>query len=175
MYRDRTLVPTQAVRLDALGFLAEGPMRYSTLAGTVRQFISRTVGPSVELLGPSIELLRLEGLVDAADGAKTEDDPMLSPSKAGLLALSDLLQARVRGTDGDLNRLVVSLKLRFLDHLDPIERDGVIRGLVDAAERERERLVDLRDSVTAGGGLPGWLDLDLAQLDQRIDWLRQLA
>lgn len=175
MYRDRSLVPTQAVRLAALGFLAEGPMRYAALAGTVRQFIARTVGPSVELLGPSIELLRLEGLVDAADGARTEDDPMLSPTPAGLRALRDLLQARVRGTDGDLNRLVVSLKLRFLDHLDPVERDAALRGLVDAAERERDRLLDLRDSGTAGGALPGWLELDLRQLDQRIAWLRQLA
>jgi hypothetical protein len=60
MYKDRSLVPTQARLTAALGF-ADAARRYGALAGLVRQFITRTVAPSIELLGPSIELLRLRG------------------------------------------------------------------------------------------------------------------
>ncbi|MCC7271317.1 MAG: hypothetical protein IT561_01535 [Alphaproteobacteria bacterium] len=175
MYADRSLVPTEAVRLAALGFLADGPCRYGVLAMAVRQFIARTVGPSTELLGPSIELLRLEGLLQAEGGAPMDADPELALTEAGIAALRDLLQAPVRATQGDLNRLVIALKLRFLGHLDAAARPGVIAGLSDAAERERERLVGLRASDPGLGDFAGWLDLDIAHLDRRIDWLRRLG
>lgn len=174
MYKDRSLAPTQAVRLAALGFLADGAREYGALAGLVRQFISRTVSPSIELLGPSIELLRLEGLVAAAGDAAIETNPVLSITAAGRRAMRDLMCAPVRATEGDLNRLVVGLKLRFLDHLEEGDRRGVIDGLVEAAERDLERLADL--SATGGEGLlAGWLALDADHLERRLAWLRGLA
>ncbi len=174
MYRDRSLVPTEAVRLAALGFLADAPREYGALAGLVRQFIARTVGPSVELLGPSIELLRLERLVEAEDGAPIESNPVLTVTGAGREALRDLLSAPLRATEGDLNRLVVGLKLRFLAHLAPADRAAVLRGMIDAAERELDRLSDLRVSEEGQGCLGGWIDLDIDHLTRRIAWLRSI-
>ena len=46
MYRDNTLIPTEAVRLLALGILATGERSYSQLASEVRHFTGRIVGPS---------------------------------------------------------------------------------------------------------------------------------
>ena len=175
MYKDRSLVPTQAVRLAALGFLADGPREYGALAGMVRQFISRTVAPSIELLGPSIELLRLEGLVEAADGAAIETNPVLTITTPGREVLRDLMCAPVRATEGDLNRLVVGLKLRFLPHLSAADRASVVAGLIDAAERELDRMSDLRASSEGEGYLGAWIDLDIAHLERRIAWLRALA
>ncbi|BBK35742.1 hypothetical protein STAQ_08200 [Allostella sp. ATCC 35155] len=174
MYKDRSLVPTQAVRLAALGFLADGPRQYGALAGLVRQFIIRTVAPSIELLGPSIELLRLEGLVAAEGDAAIETNPVLSITAAGRRAMRDLVCAPVRATEGDLNRLVTGLKLRFLDHLDGADRQAVIAGLVEAAERDLERLADLMAN-SGEGPLAGWLALDGEHLEQRLAWLRGLA
>lgn len=68
MFSDNTLTPKEAVRLCALGAIASKPMRYSELAGSVRHFTGRIMGPSLELMGTSIELLRYEGLVEAIDG-----------------------------------------------------------------------------------------------------------
>ncbi|HYC12673.1 MAG TPA: hypothetical protein VEC75_00390, partial [Stellaceae bacterium] len=62
MFRDRSLVPAEAIRLTALGLLAEGPRRYGDLAAAVRHFTGRIVGPSLDLMGSSLELLRYEGL-----------------------------------------------------------------------------------------------------------------
>ncbi|HZB92408.1 MAG TPA: hypothetical protein VE397_13260, partial [Stellaceae bacterium] len=44
MFRDNSLVPLEAVRLCALGLLAEGERRYGDLAGEIRHFTSRVVG-----------------------------------------------------------------------------------------------------------------------------------
>ena len=175
MYRDRSLVPSEAVRLAALGFLADSPREYGALAGLVRQFIARTAGPSVELLGPSIELLRLEGLVEAEDGRSMEHNPVLTVTRAGREALRDLLSAPVRATEGDLNRLVVGLKLRFLAHLAPADRTAALCDMTDAAERELDRLSDLRMSGDGDGYFGGWLDLDMEHLSRRIAWLRSIG
>ena len=64
MYADNTLTPKEAIRLCALGTLAAGPIRYADLATSIRHFISRITGPSLDLMAESIELLRYEGLVD---------------------------------------------------------------------------------------------------------------
>ncbi|MEC9167428.1 MAG: hypothetical protein VX596_10055, partial [Pseudomonadota bacterium] len=67
MYRDNSLIPKEAIRMAALGALWRAPMAYGDLAREVRQFAARIVGPSLDLLGTSIELLKFEGLI--ADGA----------------------------------------------------------------------------------------------------------
>jgi len=64
MYRDNTLIPTEAIRLAALGRLMEGAVDYSELANEVRHFVSSIIGPSLDMLTPSLELMRLEGLAE---------------------------------------------------------------------------------------------------------------
>jgi hypothetical protein len=59
MYKDNSLVPSEAVRLAALGLLARTPRAYADLAREIRHFAQRIVGPSLELLGPSLELLKV--------------------------------------------------------------------------------------------------------------------
>ena len=67
MFSDSSLLPKETIRLVVLGILSEAPMSYSGLANAVRQFVGRIAGPSLELTGPSIELLRYEGLIHASD------------------------------------------------------------------------------------------------------------
>ena len=69
MYRDNTLIPSEAIRLLALGILADGETAYAELAGEVRHFTGHIVGPSLDLVGAPIEVLKVEGLVETADGA----------------------------------------------------------------------------------------------------------
>ena len=72
MYQDNSLLPREAVRLAALGILANSPRTYAALAAEVRNFASRIAGPSLDLMGTSIELLRHEGLIEPANGADAD-------------------------------------------------------------------------------------------------------
>src|SRR3546814_12947694 len=45
VYRDNTLIPSEAVRLLSLGMLAGRPMSYAELARSVRPFTGRVLGP----------------------------------------------------------------------------------------------------------------------------------
>ena len=56
MYRDNTLIPSEAIRLLALGILATGEMPYAELASEVRYFAGHVVGPSLDLVGSRIAL-----------------------------------------------------------------------------------------------------------------------
>ena len=67
MYRDNTLIPTEAIRLAALGSLAEGDKQYAELASEIRYFVARITGPSLDLLGSSLELLHYEGLASPVE------------------------------------------------------------------------------------------------------------
>ncbi|MBM3566313.1 MAG: hypothetical protein FJX42_09405 [Alphaproteobacteria bacterium] len=176
MFSDNTLTPREAIRLCALGTLASQPMRYSALANSIRHFISRVLGPSLDLMGTSIELLRLEGLVRAADGIGMEDDALLEITDAGRRELKALLTANVRAAGTEINKLIVALKFRFLHHLDAAERQGQIDLLMEACEKEIARLEDLRAHHAGDQGyLAAWLDQDIAALKRRVDWLESFA
>jgi len=170
MFADNTLTPKEAVRLCALGMVARESVRYSSLAGDVRHFCSRVMGPSLDLMGLSIELLRYEGLVEARDGQGMEDDALLSITDAGRRELKTLLTARLRPSS-DLSKLVIALKFRFLDLLEAKERGAQIDMLLDAFESELARFEDLRAGSTEGTALQAWLDHDILQLSERLDWL----
>ena len=90
MYTDNTLTPKEAVRLCALGTLsiqpmpygaqssmsygAQSSMPYGALAESIRHFVSHVIGPSLDVMGQSIELLRYEGLVDFIQNDGEDDD-----------------------------------------------------------------------------------------------------
>jgi hypothetical protein len=175
MFADNTLTPKEAVRLCALGTIAEKAMRYSELAGAVRGFVGRMMGPSLDLMGTSIELLKYEGLVAPVEGRGMEDDSMLTLTEAGRRELNALLVARLR-PGNDLSKLIIALKLRFLHLLEPSSQRDQAELLADAAETELARLQDLRAREAdgqhgEGGHFLSWLDLEIDQLMARIAWL----
>lgn len=170
MYRDNSLIPAEAVRLAALGELARAPRRYADLAVAVRHFVQRLVGPSLDLLGPSLELLKIEGLIRPQPGPETREDPLLELTEAGRDALARLLSAPLKIQGGEINRLVVGLKLRFLDLLPPDGRMDQLDFLADALIGEHARLADLRCATDPNSPLAAWLDLEIEQIDAKIAW-----
>ncbi len=174
MYADQTLTPKESIRLCALGTLALGERRYSDLAVAIRHFISRIIGPTPELMGHSIELLRYEGLVETVSG--DGDEAVLRITDDGRSELRQLLLANVRPSSTELTKLVVALKFRFLHLLGPAERISQVRLLAEVCERELTRLRDLRDHHAGDEGcLIVWLDHDMALLESRIGWLKMFA
>jgi len=173
MYRDNTLIPTETVRLAALGALMEGNRRYGELATEIRALVARIVGPSLDLLGSSLELLRIEGLIRTADGTEMGEDSLLTLTEEGRCAFRALVTSRVRAPMNDMSRLVIALKMRFLTLLDVEAQRDQLDMLAEATEIDLARLRDLR-SGAAGGYLADWLDLDIAQAQDRLAWFRRL-
>jgi hypothetical protein len=179
MTRDQALIPTEAIRLAALGILAEGPKRYGELAVAVRHFASRMLGPSLDILGTSIELLRYEGLIEAVDarmgpGQSMKADIEVKLTEPGRAAFKELLISRVRAPLTDLTKLVIALKLRFFDQMDAAERSAQLDMLIDLTTSEIARLNDLRaDYTKAGNPLGDWLAQDIQQAEQRLAWYRE--
>ncbi len=175
MYRDNTLIPTEAVRLCALGILMLGRRRYAELAGEVRHFVGRVVGPSLELLGTSIELLRFEGLVRPAAGGDGEADAALEITDDGRRAFRALMCSGVRAPSTDVGKLVIALKMRFLHLLDDAARREQFEMMTEMCENELARLIDLRrHHADDEGALVARLDHDIAQLEARLAWFRDM-
>ena len=178
-FKDQALIPQQAVRLCALGLLAEGERKFGELATEVRRFVSRMLGPSLDILGTSIEGLRYEGLIEgvgprAAPGQSLTADSVVRLTAAGRARLHALLRSRVRTPLTDLSKLVIALKLRFMDLLPAAERVEEFDRLAAATEQEIARLRDLA-AQDGGGPFADWLRQDIAQAEQRLAWYRERA
>jgi len=171
MYRDNTLLPSEAVRLLALGVLANSALSYSELATEVRHFTSRIVGPSLDLVGTPLEVLKLEGLIESLDRS---DGGQLAVTEPGMKELRRLLASGVRAPITELNKLIIALKLRFLHFLKPEEQRLQIEFLVEMSERELARLTDLGQHHAGEAGLlTSWLDHEIAQARERLAWYRE--
>jgi DNA-binding PadR family transcriptional regulator len=183
MVRDTALVPSEAIRLAALGILAHGPKRYAELAAEVRYFIGHITGPSLDLMGSSLELLRHEGLIEAlgdgdGDGGgglrtHTNPDAEVAITSHGRREMEDLLRAPIRGPINDLNKLIIALKMQFLHMLDSSERRAQINMLIEICEGELARLRELREHHRHEvGSFIEWIDHDIGQILRRLDWFR---
>ncbi len=170
MYADNTLTPKEATRLCALGMLARSDIPYATLAVDVRHFVTHVMGPSLDVLGTSIELLKHEGLVTSVSGAG--DKAVLSITDEGRREFKTLLTANVKSAENDLNKLVVALKFRFLDLLPREDQAEQIDLLAQTVENQLARLDDLRGHhANDGGHLVEWLDREIDDLERRHTWL----
>ncbi len=171
MFSDNSLLPNEAIRLAALGFVCERPTRYAALARSVRDFTSRIAGPSLELMGSSIALLLTEGLI-ASEGP--DRDPLLHITEAGRAEIETLLQASIRALPSDVGRLALALKMRFLHLLAPARRREQVALMVEAYEAEIARLSDLAARGGGAGIFDDWLAHDIALAGARKAWLERL-
>ncbi len=173
MYSDNTLTPKEAVRLCALGTLSQQTMTYSALAQSVRHFIDRIQGPSLDVLGTSVELLKYEGLVAVMNDQSEQES--LQITDKGTSELHALLMANIRSSDSDLNKLIEALKFRFLDFLNIEDQHIQTDLMVERTEVELARHIDLRQHFQNDGGfLLTWLDRDIGELEDRLRWLEKL-
>ena len=172
MYTDNTLTPKEAVRLCALGTLIDNDLSYSELATSIRHFVSHIIGPSLDVMGQSIELLKYEGLVKIRDDNNAPDDSMLTITERGREEFFTLATAQMRFGSTELNKLLIALKFRFLHLLDGDQQIEQIGHLEDLCENELARLCELRAyHANDDGFIVSWLDHDMSVLEDRLKWL----
>jgi DNA-binding PadR family transcriptional regulator len=168
-FREHALVPSQAVRLAALGILAEGERHYADLAHEVGDFIDHILGKSLDLMGTSLELLRYEGLIEAEGGTGMVDNAVMRLTEAGRGALRTLLKSGLRGPSIEVTHLVLALKLRFLLLLDEADRAEQLALVREWIASEILRFEELR--LGHGDRSPAfcrWLDGEIALAKQRL-------
>jgi DNA-binding PadR family transcriptional regulator len=176
MYRDKTLIPSEAIRLCMLGTLALRPHTYAELAREVRAFTSRIAGPSLDMMGSSIELLHAEGLVAPVADLADPADETLALTETGKDELRLLLVSNVRSPVDGVSQLVFALKLRFLHLLSDKDSRDQIERMREISETERARLIDLKQRYgTEPGEFDAWLDLELGQIEDRLSWLETVG
>ena len=179
MYADNSLTPREAIRLCALGTLAHetssgtDSLPYDDLVFAVRHFVSHITGPSLDLMGESIELLRHEGLVKSNDTESA--NPSLKLTETGRATLQTLLKANLRAGNSELNELIFALKFRFLHLLLHEDQRDQADQFIEMCDTELARLEDLiAHHDTEGSYLIEWLKHDIRRLETRLNWLTGL-
>jgi|GEM_PF-95681 DNA-binding PadR family transcriptional regulator len=176
MFAEHALLPAQAVRLTALGMLAEGPRRYADLAREVSHFTGCILGQSLDVMGTSLELLRYEGLIEARGGTGMVDNAEMGITAAGSRALARLLKAPLQAPSVEVNRLVLALKLRFLPILDEAGRGEVLAQIREWYAGEIVRYEELRARHGAHSApFCRWLDREIALARERLREISALS
>jgi len=98
----------------------EGERPYADLASEIRHFVGRVAGPSLDLLGTSLEVMCYEGLAEM-DGP-AEGVARLHLTDLGRAQFRTLMTSGVRAPVNDVSKLVIALKMRFLHRLDRDDR-----------------------------------------------------
>ena len=178
MFRDNSLMPKEAIRLSALGLLSQGAKSYASVANEVRHFTTRFWGPTLDIMASSIELMRLEGLIESVteDGNNADGAAILRLTDAGRAELRDLLSATVRAEASDFSKLAIALKLRYMHLLPAAEQREQTEALIEMRQSEAARLIDLRAShADEGGYFLNWLDREIDRSQNDRAWLEDLA
>ncbi len=175
MYRDNSLVPTEAVRLLALGCLTEKPMTYAALAQEVKQFTGFIIGPSLDLVGTPLEVLKVERLIEPQKDSQDQDDELLTLTPGGMEEIYRLLKSNSRAPVNDVSKLIIALKMRFLHLLPQDDQLIQIEILQEISQRQLDRSTELRAHHNKDRGhLTDWLDHDIDQARGRLAWLAEL-
>jgi hypothetical protein len=88
--------------------------------------------------------------------------------------LKTYLRSTIRSGGSDLNKLVVALKLRFIDVLDFSDKYEQLISLRTMYEGEKGRLQDLGNyKEWSSGLLPELLKLELTVAEKRISWCQE--
>ena len=173
MYRDRSLQPGETVKLIALGLLIEAPRTYADLANDIRYFTARIVGPSLDLLGSSLEILRLEGWIAPKEEDKAAGD-LISLTDSGYEQFLSLMNAPLRIPLNDSNRLALLTKLRFLSYLPEETRLDQIDLIEELVEKEQAWNAELaRDFPQTALG--AWVEMESRDLSAKRAWLHTLS
>ncbi|HVI90800.1 MAG TPA: hypothetical protein VM659_21050 [Dongiaceae bacterium] len=174
MYKDNSLIPSEAVRLAALGLLAQQARPYADLARDIRHFTARIVGPSLDLLGPSLELFKVEGLIEVHATNQKPDEQVMHLTETGCQEFRRLMTTKLRGPMGEVNKLIVALKMHFLKLLPAEDQRAQLEMLEEACERELARLGDLRaHHAEENTPLLPWLDHEIDEVSARRAWFRR--
>ncbi len=148
----------------------------------VRDFTSHVMGPNLDLMGTSIQMLCFEGLIapdqDGEQDKVLAPDAMLAITEDGRTQLKTLLLASVRTPFNDLNKLVVALKMRLFDSLDAEERQTQVELITTALRSELARLDSLRrkrlEEAESADTLVRWLDHDRSQIQASLAWFESV-
>jgi hypothetical protein len=85
------------------------------------------------------------------------------------------MTTNLRGPMGEVNKLIIALKLHFFETLSPEEQRLQAEMLEETCDRELTRLTDLRQyHAEESGLLVAWLDHEIAEIKSRRDWFRKL-
>src|SRR6202000_2650114 len=122
-----------------------------------------------------LELFKVEGLIETQDPKAPHDAQMMALTEAGRDELRRLMTANLRGPMGEVNKLIIALKLHFFETLSPEEQRLQAEMLEETCDRELTRLTDLRQHHAEESGFHvGQIVHEIAEIKSRRDWFKRL-
>jgi Putative AphA-like transcriptional regulator len=168
------LSPSDVLDLAVLGVTSEHARPVAEVIAVVKRVGGARFQPTAEVIAGRIAALAEAGLLTPVAGAAA--GVLWRPSRAGRARVERLLVMQSGSPVSALAAVCASLKICFLEMLEPDARDAVIDGLMAAHRRA------LHDAQAALAGCPcrcafvqRYLAHDVERWQAELSWLEALA
>jgi Putative AphA-like transcriptional regulator len=169
------LSPRDVLDLAVLGVTSEHARTLAEVIAVVKRVGGARFQPTAEVIAGRVAALAEAGLLTPVAGAAAAG-VLWQPSRAGRARVERLLVMQSSSPVNALAAVCASLKICFLDMLEPDARDAVIDGLMAAHRRA------LQDAQAALAGCPcrcafvqRYLAHDVERWQAELSWLEALA
>ncbi len=160
-----------ATQLAILGVVCRAPALGTEIVSLVKHIVGRAWQPTSDVIAVNLADLHERALIETVGPGRAWDTTQYGITPAGNDLLHELLLRPLRGAGEQFDAGAVSLKVCFLDLLDPTDQIVQLDGILAIYATE---ITHLREAVRRCACdwpyVPGWMELELRRLEAEHDW-----
>lgn len=163
--------PKGATKLAILGVVCRAPALASEIAVLVKHIVGRAWQPTMDVIGINVNELIQAGLLVREGSERTPETTRYSITPDGRDQLDSLLRDPVQPSPAGLDEAAISLKVCFLDLLEPAAQREQIDAILHLYENEITHLDHaVRRCACEWTYVPGWIALERDRLSAERAW-----
>src|SRR5690606_2826030 len=165
-----------ATQLAILGVACRAPALGTEIVSLVKHIVGRSWQPTSDVIAVNIEDLRERGLLQPEGDGRAWDTTRYAITEEGRRVLDSLLREPLEPSPAGLDPAAVSLKVCFIDLLEPSAQKEQIDAILHLYASEIAHFQEaVRRCACDWAYVPGWMSLEVRRLTAERDWFRELA
>lgn len=165
-----------ATQLAILGVACRAPALGTEIVSLVKHIVGRSWQPTSDFIAVAIEDLRDRELLRTEGEGRAWDTTRYGITEEGRRVLDALLREPLEPSPSGLDPAAVSLKVCFMDLLEPTAQQEQIEAILLLYARE---IAHFEEAVARCACdwtyVPGWMSLEVRRLTAERDWFRDIT
>lgn len=164
-----------ATQLAILGVACRAPALGTEIVSLVKHIVGRSWQPTSDVIAVSIEDLHERGLLRTEGAGRAWDTTRYALTEEGRKVLDSLLREPLEPSPSGLDPAAVSLKVCFMDLLEPAAQREQIDAILLIYGREIAHFEEAVERCACDWVyVPGWMSLEVRRLTAERDWFREI-
>lgn len=165
-----------ATQLAILGVACRAPALGTEIVSLVKHIVGRSWQPTSDVIAVNIDDLHERGLLRTEGEGRAWDTTRYAITADGRSLLDALLREPLEPSPAGLDPAAVSLKVCFMDLLEPAAQREQIEAILLIYAREIAHFEEAVERCACDWAyVPGWMSLEVRRLTAERDWFRDIT